>query len=154
MTRNQTELTYLRASVQNASAVGLVIVLYDLLISDLRGAIEAIGKRDIEERSRHVKHAFLVIEQLEQSLDMENGGDAARNLSRFYAAVRANVMKAHSATSSEILTRQIELVFQVRSAWVQVDKPISQPAPQVAASQHGATDFSEDRSELATSWSA
>lgn len=74
MTKSQTELTYLRAAVESASAVGLVIVLYDLLIGDLRGAIAAIANRDVEERSKQLKHAFLVIERLEESLDLQNGG--------------------------------------------------------------------------------
>ncbi len=123
MTKSKNELTYLRNAVQNATAVGLVVILYDILIADLKGAIAAIAQNNIDERSKQIKHAFLVIEQLEQSLDRENGGEAATNLSRFYSALRSNIMSAHVKVSSELLEHQIRLIFQVRGAWVQVDKP-------------------------------
>lgn len=152
MTKNQTELTYLRSAVENASAVGLVIVLYDLLIGDLRGAIEAIANRDIEERSRQLKHAFLVIERLEDSLDRENGGQAATNLSRFYSTLRSNIMSAHHKGSADILTKQIELVFQVRGAWAQVDK---QGVPADSATPAaGSRDTEDSSADLAMSWNA
>jgi flagellar secretion chaperone FliS len=136
MKRGQTELTYLRDSVQSASAVGLVIILFDQLIKDLKGAIEAIEIRDIEKRSAELKHGFLVLQQLEESLDMQNGGEAAEHFSRFYAALRASMMEAHVKVSPEILVRQIGLLLDVRQAWQQVDQPSlnSAPAGSTAAS--------------------
>src|SRR5208283_5817934 len=122
MTKNQTELTYLRAEVRNASSVRLVIVLYDLLIDAIMGAVTAIANNDIEERSRELKRAFLVLEQMEASLDMAAGGEAARNLARFYAALRTKIMNAHAQASQPALERQIQLIFQVRGAWAKVDQ--------------------------------
>src|ERR1700690_1124928 len=156
MTRNNTELTYLRAAVQNASAIGLVIVLYDVLIGDLRGAIAAIANHDIEQRSKEVKHAFLVLQQLEGSLDMENGGEAATNLSRFYSTLRCNILDAHAKVSPEILNRQIQLVFEVRAAWAQADKQgTSEPESAIPPNPESAPLGSEERTgELAMNWSA
>jgi flagellar protein FliS len=121
MNSRQTELGYRRAAVQNASSVGLIIILYDLLIQDLRQAMDAIDKRDIEGRAGAIKHAFLVLQQLEGSLDRENGGEAANNLSKFYAVMRARILQAHLKISSEILSEQVGLLLDVRQAWQQVD---------------------------------
>ncbi len=151
MTRNQTELTYLRAGIQSASSVQLVIVLYDLLIGALMGAISAIGKNDVEERSREVKRAFLVLEHMEGSLNMEDGGDAAKNLARFYAALRSNIMKAHSQVSRKDFERQIQLVFQVRSAWEKVD---SQQAPRNEPKPSQPQEAEIERGQLAANWTA
>lgn len=115
------ELSYRRAAVENASAVGLVIILYDVLVRDLKRAMEAIHACDIDKRSAELKHALLVLQQLEGSLDMEKGGEAARNLSSFYSVVRCKIMEAQVKSSSEILDRQIELLLDVRKAWQQVD---------------------------------
>ncbi|MGB9199605.1 MAG: flagellar export chaperone FliS [Terriglobales bacterium] len=151
MTRNQTELTYLRAGVQSASSVQLVIILYDLLIGALTGAIAAIEKKDVEERSRELKRAFLVLEHMENSLDMETGSEAAKNLARFYATLRSNILKAHAQASRDGLEKQIQLLFQVRGAWAQVDKgaftgnsPSPSPDPQEP----------ETDRRLAVNWSA
>lgn len=128
MKKSQTELTYLRAAAQNATPAGLVIILYDLLIHDLEQAIAAFAERDIERRSTEIKHAFLVLQQLEGSLDMENGGDAAKHFSAFYSALRSKIFEAQLKASSELLKRQIELVLEVRQAWQQVDQPNLGPA--------------------------
>jgi flagellar protein FliS len=121
MSVKQTELSYRRAAVQNASSVGLIIILYDLLIQDLRQAMDAIDRRDIEGRATAIKHAFLVLQQLEGSLDHENGREAAENLSKFYAVMRARILQAHIKISSEILSEQVRLLLDVRHAWQQVD---------------------------------
>jgi flagellar secretion chaperone FliS len=159
MTRHQNELTYLRASVQNASAVGLIIVLYDVLIGDLKGAVAAIAKSDIEERSSCLKHAFLVLQQLEGSLDVQNGGQAAVNLSRFYSTVRANTLDAHLKVSADILNRQIQLLFQVRETWAQLDSRTAPTADSAgltadSVSTQPATPESETRHQLRVNFTA
>jgi flagellar secretion chaperone FliS len=107
-------------SAQNASPVGLVIILYDVLSSDLRRAIEAVKSRDIEKRSHALNHAFLVLGELEGSLNRENGGEAARLQVEFYSHIRAKVLEAQIKASAEILERQIELILDVRGAWEQL----------------------------------
>jgi flagellar protein FliS len=151
MTRNQTELTYLRAGVQSASSVQLVIILYDLLIGALMSAIGAIDKNDIEERSRELKRAFLVLEQMECSLDMESGGDAAKNLARFYAALRSNILNAHAQESRSGLEKQIQLLFQVRSAWATVDRQSAANNPSALSSSQGSA---LEQPQLAANWTA
>jgi flagellar protein FliS len=123
MKKTATELTYLRAAAQDATAVGLVIILYDLLVHDLEQAIAAFAAQDIERRTAEIKHAFLVLQQLEGSLDMEKGGEAAKKFSGFYSALRSKILEAHMKASPEILKQQIKLVLDVRQAWQQVDKP-------------------------------
>lgn len=160
MKKSQTELTYLRAAAQNSTPVGLVIILYDLLINDLEQAITAIAEGNVERRGEEIKHAFLVLQQLEGSLDMEKGAEAAKHFSRFYSAVRSKVFEAHLKASAEILRRQIELVLDVRQAWQQVDKPNLGPAytlPEMPASNDGtslARAASAGVSSGASNWTA
>jgi flagellar protein FliS len=121
-------LAYRQASTQQASSVGLVIMLYDRLVVDLRDAIDAMGKGDIEERSRSLKHGFQVLQQLDGLLDMQKGGAAAQNLRRFYGLLRARMLEAQFKLSAVILERQIPLIVEVRDAWQQVDAPAHAPA--------------------------
>jgi flagellar protein FliS len=137
MNRRETELSYRRAAVQNASSVGLVIILYDLLVEDLRKAIAAIERRDVEGRSAALKHGFSVLQQLQGSLDMKKGGVAAKNLARFYAVMRCRILEAHVKISSEILNEQIALLLDVRGAWQQVDPANAAPANAAPAAAAG-----------------
>jgi len=158
MKRTQTELAYLRAAVQNASPVGLVIILFDQLISDLKGAIAAMEKRDVETRSAELKHGFLVLAQLQGSLNMEKGGEAAIHFSRFYSAVRAAMMEAHLKVSTEILVRQIGLLLDVRQAWQQVDPTNVSAAPSGAGTSSSAVMqpvvAKEEQGTTASDWTA
>ena len=134
MNRTKAELNYLRNTAQNASQAGLVILLFDLLTSDLQRAIAALQAGDVEKRSNEIKHAFLVLQQLEGSLNIEDGGDAAKHFSRFYSFLRSKILEAQIKMAPEILKQQIELILSVRQAWQQVDTP-SQGAPSASTAQ-------------------
>lgn len=120
MNRNDITLSYREAAVHGAGQVELVVMLYDILFGDIRGAIAAIHAHNIETRTAEIKHALRVLEQLQGTLDFEQGGDAARNMDRLYSMVRAKLLEAHIKTSAEILRTQIEILTPIREAWKQV----------------------------------
>lgn len=137
MKRTETEKAYLTAAVENASPVGLVIILMDLLVSDLKQAMVAMQSQNIEQRSAELKHGFLVLQQLQECLDMEKGGDAAQHFASFYSAVRSKMFEAQLKKDPDILQRQIELLLDVRQAWQQVDTPKSVPAGPSSSALNG-----------------
>jgi flagellar protein FliS len=126
MKRNLSELSYQRAAIEGASSIGLMIVLFDTLTGDLRRAADALRKNDIEERCRELNHAALVLGQLENWLDLANGGEGAQTLSRFYAYLRAKMMEAAVHRSAAMLEKQIEMILHVRTAWQKLDAATSQ----------------------------
>jgi flagellar biosynthetic protein FliS len=117
MMTSETALSYRRSAVEGASPIGLVIALYDTLWGDLRRASEAIRKNDIELRCRELNHAAIVLGQLENWVDGENGGELAESLTGFYAYLRAKMMEAGITKSATLLEAQMKLVLHVRSAW-------------------------------------
>jgi flagellar secretion chaperone FliS len=154
MRPQRTDLSYRRAAVENASSVGLVIILYDLLIEDLRQAISAIANRDTEARSNAIKHAFVVLQQLEGSLDHDNGAEAAKNLGRFYSVMRCRIFDAHFKVSAEILNDQVNLLLDVRKAWQQVDPAVTQASPSPAVENTERTTIQMDDDRPNASWTA
>lgn len=121
MDTNQAELSYYRAAVEEATPVGLTVLLYDLLITDLRRAIAAIKEGKIEPRAIALKHAFSVLQLLEGSLDLNLGGATAESLAQFYSYLRSQVMTAHFRADAQTLEEQIRLILEVREAWQQID---------------------------------
>jgi flagellar protein FliS len=122
------ELSYRRSAVEGASPIGLVIALYDTLWGDLRRAAAAIRENDIEKRCKELNHSALVLGQLEDWIDLKHGGDLAKNLTHFYAYVRAKMMDASVAKSATVLEAQMELILHVRAAWQQRDMvPLALP---------------------------
>lgn len=116
------KLSYREAAVRGASPVRLVICLYEQAIEDLREAVVALEKGDIELRTRKINHAITVIGQLQGSLDMERGGEVARNLERFYGVIRARLVEGQLKQSSRILEQQISQLVLVYEAWLEVER--------------------------------
>ena len=127
MKLSETELSYRRSAIEGASLIGLMIVLFDTLVGDLRRAAYALRKNDIETRCRELNHATLVLGQLNEWVDLENGGESARTLDRFYAYLRAKMMEAATTQSAVLLDTQIEMILHVRSAWQKLDAGAIEP---------------------------
>ncbi len=127
MTQPNIAIVYREAAVRGASQIELVVMLHDILFDDLHRAIAAIRTRNIETRTAEIKHALSVLEQLQGTLNFEQGGEAARNMDRLYSIVRAKLLEAHLKTSEEILQNQLDLLAPIREAWKQISPPHPKP---------------------------
>jgi flagellar protein FliS len=154
MKRSSTERAYMTAAVESASAAGLVMILFDLLVNDLKSAITAMEARDIEKRTAELKHGFLVLQQLQESVDMENGGDAAKHFSAFYSAIQCKMLEAQLQKSPDILQRQIELLLDVRQAWQTVSTPTPVSTPVESESSAASPTKSAQDEQTTASWTA
>lgn len=120
MTQYDATHTYREINVRSASQVELVIMMYDMIIEDVHHATNAIAGGNIEARTDAVKHAMSVLEQLQGTLNMNLGGEAARNLDAFYSIARAKLLEAHIKCSAELMRAQAELFADLRAAWKQI----------------------------------
>ena len=118
---NHPARAYRQFSVQGATPLGLVVMLYDGAIAAMQRAVMAIEARDIEKKCHHLNRALAVIAQLAGTLNMELGGEVAKTLKCLYMHACAQVMKANIENNKEILTALIERFTAVRDAWHQAD---------------------------------
>lgn len=144
MTNHTASLEYRRAATQQASVVGLVIALHDTLMGDLRRAADAIDKGDIQARCDQLIHAFKVLQQLETMLDMDKGGETAKQISRFYGHIRGQLLLAQFKLSSSTLKQQIQIVLEVREAWQQLDSSATEGST-IANPAYGMTQAATER---------
>lgn len=142
--------SYREASIRGASPVRLVVCLYEQAIIDLRRAAMALEKGDIETRTREINHALLVLAHLQGSIDVERGGEVARNLQRFYNLVRAGLVEAQMKQSRLILEQQISQLTLVHEAWQQLERDMAAPSGR-SVSAHSAASSSESGH---TDWNA
>jgi flagellar secretion chaperone FliS len=119
---------YRETDVRGATAVRLVVLLYEQAIQDLRQAAQAMEENNIELRTNRINHAVDVIGRLQATLNMQQGGQIARNLLGFYEALRANLWKAQLYVSKETLLQQITDLLTLREAWAEVDRAESAQA--------------------------
>jgi flagellar protein FliS len=122
---------YREAAIRGARQIRLVMMMYDMIIDDLQRALEAIRMNDIEKRTDEIKHALCVIEQLQGTLNMADGGEAAINMDQLYSITRGKLLEASIKNSATILKNEVRLFTELRSAWQQVEgKPLESDSPE------------------------
>jgi len=128
--------TYQERMLEGASAVELVVALYDGILRFLYGAADAVDRGDATSRRAAVKRALDIIIHLQARLRMDIGGRPAQVLSEFYASVFAQILQASQSASRAKFEHAIECVKTVRDAWRQVARetdPIAANAKRAAA---------------------
>ncbi|MDE3188309.1 MAG: flagellar export chaperone FliS [Acidobacteriota bacterium] len=136
--------TYQKHALEGASAVELVVALYDGVIRFLHSAAAAADRGDEEGRRAAVKRALDIIIHLQARLRMDVGGRPARVLSEFYASIFAQILQASLSASRQKFDHVIDCVRNVRDAWKQVARepeasPVMPRANAVSADAVAAT---------------
>ena len=122
--------SYQEHTLDSASAVDLVVALYDGILRFLYSASAAVERGDQAARRTAVKRALDIIIHLQARLRMDVGGRPAQVLSEFYASIFAQILQASQSASRQKFEHAIECVRNVRDAWRQVAKdPEVNPAP-------------------------
>jgi len=138
--------------MHNASPVGLVLMLYDQLVKDLRQAGIAMRENRPEACATELKHGFLIIQQLEGSLKRDTGEEFVTWLIRFYSLLRTNIIEAQVKRSPELLAEQIAMILNVRSAWQEVELRNTSASPSSLSTAPTRNASNEDG--VRTNWSA
>jgi flagellar secretion chaperone FliS len=113
---------YREHALDGASAVDLVVALYDGILRFLYAANAAVERGDVEGRRIAVKRALDIIIHLQARLRMDIGGRPAESLSEYYAAIFAQILQASQGASKAKFEHTIECVRTVRDAWREVAK--------------------------------
>ncbi len=111
---------YREYALEGASAVDLVVALYDGMIRFLTAAADAADRGDVTGRRAAVKRAMDIIIHLQARLRMDVGGRPAEALSEFYASIFAQILQASLSASREKFESAIAGIQNVRDAWRQV----------------------------------
>ena len=93
--------SYQEHALDGASAVDLVVALYDGILRFLYAAIAAVERGDAEGRRAAVKRALDIIIHLQARLRMDVGGRPAQVLSEFYASIFAQILQASQSASRQ-----------------------------------------------------
>jgi flagellar protein FliS len=138
MTQTEVSRSYREAAIRGANSVECTIMLYDIVIDDLRKAVTCLATGDIEARSNALVHSLNALEHLQGTLQMESGGEAARHLYRFYSLARAKILEGQIKCRTQLFEEIVKSMQQVRALWVEVKEkcePASAPEPWMATTE-------------------
>ena len=124
---------YQKSAVNGASPLQLVIMLYDGALRFMEAGKHAMKQRDIERQNKSLKQAQKIVRELTSCLDMQNGGEIAKNLFGLYVYVNNELVSANVEDRVEPIDRCIRILSELRESWVTIEKSNSLSGQVVAA---------------------
>lgn len=116
---------YLENMVANANPVRLIIMLYEKAINCLENALEIGDTKDFDmQRSKYEEmgKALEIISVLDAILDMEKGGEIAKNLREIYRSLMDELTYQMLKENKERLEKVIKILKNLKSAWEEVER--------------------------------
>jgi len=95
----------------------LVVMLYERLVADLKGAATAMRAGDIETKSKRVQHATDIVFELLGALDPEKGGEVSERLAALYTYMITRIGEASRAMNPDILDEISGHIQSLAEAW-------------------------------------
>ena len=111
---------YKKASVNTLDQNKLIIMLYDGAIKNANFAVEYMKSGEIEKVHDSLIKTKNIVTELLATLNMEHGGEIAKNLKSLYSYMFSQLVEANMEKKSEPVLNVIDLLKELRGAWVQI----------------------------------
>jgi flagellar protein FliS len=98
----------------------LITLMLDGALKRIAQAKAAIGRNDIAAKGENISSAVAIIGNLEGCLDLEKGGELARNLGALYDYMNLSLTQANVENDTSKLDEVMKLILEIKSAWVQI----------------------------------
>jgi flagellar protein FliS len=96
---------YRRVEAESRSPMELVVMLYDGAIRFVADARNAIARNDVHARTEATRRALDIVSELQNTLNVKEGGDIARELDRLYLYISIKLLevtRGDAAAADEI----------------------------------------------------
>lgn len=121
--QNSSVQAYRQTRVKTASPGRLIVMLYDEAIRQLDTAIGLIEEetKQLDRVNNAVVRTQDIVTELMASLDLEQGGDIARNLFRLYLYFNTRLMDGNVRKQAAPLREVRGMLDNLRGAWKQIE---------------------------------
>ncbi len=108
---------YKTQAIMTAPPAKLVAMCYERTIQALRDSIRAIEAGDIQARFNHATRAANIIAHLWGTLDLERGGEVARNLANLYGFAMKRLPDINLRNDTDAAREIIDLLMPLARSW-------------------------------------
>lgn len=114
---------YKQTSVKTANRGQILIMLYEAAIKHVKKASECIDRKDISGKGQSIIKVHDIVNELNNTLDFEVGGQIAKDLERLYMFMTDQLVKANLENKKEPLQQVQKLLETLLEGWrVAVDQ--------------------------------
>ena len=111
---------YFRTEVQSRSPLEMVVMLYDGATRFLGQAREALDRGDAVAKRESLSRALAVIAELQNTLNVDAGGDIASSLDALYTYMNERLLDANLRDDPTAIDEALTLLSPLRDAWSQI----------------------------------
>lgn len=109
--------THAHSAIADASPHKLIALLLTGAIDRVSQARGAIERRDIAKRGELIGKAISIIGNLQAYLDLEQGGEVARNLDALYDYMQRRLVIASRDNDPVVLEEVAKLLGEIKAGW-------------------------------------
>jgi flagellar protein FliS len=117
--------TAVQAGVAAASPHRLIQMLMEGALDKIAIAKGYLARGQMEQKGKHIGWAISIVGGLRSSLDLDRGGEIARNLDDLYDYMDRRLVTANVENSIEILDEVTALLRQIKEAWDAIGGQVS-----------------------------
>ena len=121
--RSSAATAYVEQEIRSADPVALIANVLEVAVRQAAAARNALAAKDWAAKGVAVDKLTRCIGTLQASLDMERGGDVAKNFDRVYSYLLARLLHAHSRNDDAAFAEIGKHLGELASAWRSVCKP-------------------------------
>ena len=138
---------YKKASVNTLDQNKLIIMLYDGAIKNASFAVEYMKSEEIEKVHDCLIKTKNIVTELMATLNMDQGGDIAKNLQSLYSYMFSQLIEANMEKKPEPVIVVIDLLKELRAAWMQINSKKKPSATKQNASTQGMMQNKQEKAE-------
>lgn len=114
------------AHLEQADPHTLISLIMQHILGNLAGAKGAVERKDIASKNKMLSKVIGLIGELQNSLDMEKGGEISANLYDLYSYMISQVTQANIKNDVTPLTEVAELITEIKSGWDAIPQDVRQ----------------------------
>jgi flagellar secretion chaperone FliS len=111
---------YQQTHVQSRSPLELVVMLYDGAIRFLEQAGDAMADRNMVKKGDSLSRAMAIIAELQSTLNVEEGGEVAKQLDELYTHMTSRLIEANIQRTRQPIDEVLRLMRTLRDGWSQI----------------------------------
>lgn len=118
------------SGIESATPYQLITMLYDGALNSLSTAKGCLERKDFIGKGQHLGRAITIVGGLQNFLDMEKGGDIAKNLDMLYDYITRILFDATVQNDIKKVEEAINLIRTVKEGWDGIAEQVNR-APSV-----------------------
>jgi flagellar protein FliS len=126
-TPREVAAAYRGQDLRTAEPLRLVFSVYEFALGQLARARDALARGDAAAKGAAVSRVADCLGLLRSSLDMERGGEIARNLDRLYDYFSRRLLEAHATNRDDLFAEVAGHLGELAGAWKEVARGSSRP---------------------------